>query len=107
MTRRTLSALVAALAAAACTAAVSTGDATAGPARPATPRPVDDNLAALARTAVSPAATAGVVACDGDGTSGKRVQILYVREPSQTDRLDQELSTFQDWAAQIDLQVRT
>ncbi|MFL6075213.1 MAG: peptidoglycan-binding protein [Mycobacteriales bacterium] len=107
MTRQALSALVLAVAAATGAATAMTGDAAAGTARPATPRPVDDNLAGLARAAVSPAATAGVVACDGNGTSGKRVQILYVREPSQTDRLSQYLATYQGWAAQIDLQFRT
>jgi peptidoglycan hydrolase-like protein with peptidoglycan-binding domain len=48
------------------------------------------------------ASVTGTVACDGNGSTGKRVQVLYVREPSQSDRLGQYQSTFQEWASQID-----
>jgi hypothetical protein len=57
-----------------------------------------DSSQTTPRIAAAPAA----VACSGDGTSGKRVQILYVREASQPDRLAQFRATFQDWAGQVD-----
>src|SRR4051812_9439823 len=108
MTRRTLSALVLAVTAATCAGTIVTDDATAATARPSTRWAVDDNLAGLTDAAMPRVvAPAGVVACDGDGTSGKRVQILYVRDSSQTDRLDQYLVTFQDWAQVLDVQFRT
>ena len=40
--------------------------------------------------------------CDGDGTSGKRVQTLYVRGSTQTDRYSQFVAQFQTYASQID-----
>ncbi|GAB3402721.1 hypothetical protein GCM10027569_09050 [Flindersiella endophytica] len=52
------------------------------------------------------AAATAAVACDGNGTSGKRVQILYVREASQADRLAQYRATFQEWAGQVDQQFQ-
>src|SRR3954467_4426227 len=108
MPRRTLSALVLAVTAATCAGTVVTDDAAAATARPLTRWVVDDNLAGLTGAAMPRGvAPAGVVACDGGGTSGKRVQILYVRDSSQTDRLDQYLVTFQDWAQVLDVQFRT
>ena len=53
-------------------------------------------------TGLSALAATGQVSCVGDGTSGKRVQILYLRETSQTDRLSQYKSPFQQWATDID-----
>jgi hypothetical protein len=90
MKRRALTALLAGL--------VMAGGAVGGTAS-------GGSAAPAATDAVGPqalAAAAGAVACDGDGTSGKRVQILYVRETSQTDRLAQFQGTFQQWATQID-----
>ncbi|MGP3980452.1 RICIN domain-containing protein [Streptomyces sp. KR80] len=40
--------------------------------------------------------------CDGDGSSGKRVQALYVRGDAQADRYQQYKGTFQTFADQID-----
>jgi hypothetical protein len=40
--------------------------------------------------------------CDGDGTSGKRVQALYVRGSGQADRYAQLVGQFQTFANQID-----
>lgn len=37
-------------------------------------------------------------ACDGDGTSGFRVQVLYLRSSSGTDHYDEELGNIRDWA---------
>ncbi|GII81198.1 hypothetical protein Sru01_61800 [Sphaerisporangium rufum] len=51
-----------------------------------------------ARTEVSPQR----VACDGDGTSGKRVEALYVREASMPDRYTQFLPMFRSWLADAD-----
>ncbi|MEV8630261.1 RICIN domain-containing protein [Streptosporangium sp. NPDC051023] len=43
-----------------------------------------------------------LVACDGDGTSGKRVEALYVREASMPDRYTQFLPMFRAWLADAD-----
>jgi hypothetical protein len=42
------------------------------------------------------------VVCDGDGTSGKRVQVLYVRAASTVSRFAQYLESFRTWAAGVD-----
>ncbi|WP_185949449.1 RICIN domain-containing protein [Microbispora sp. KK1-11] len=47
-------------------------------------------------------ATPQLVACDGDGTSGKRVEVLYVRESSMPDRYAQLLPMFRAWLADAD-----
>src|SRR5689334_5746611 len=50
------------------------------------------------QTAAAPMSTV----CDGDGTSGKRVQALYVRGNTQADRYSQFAGQFQTFASQID-----
>lgn len=57
-----------------------------------------DHLRTPAATAAAPLSTV----CDGDGTSGKRVQALYVRGNGQTDRYSQFAAQFQTFASQID-----
>ncbi|GAA2621219.1 hypothetical protein GCM10010399_60280 [Dactylosporangium fulvum] len=42
------------------------------------------------------------VACDGDGVSGKRVQVLYVRDASTASRFSQYLESFRTWSAGVD-----
>ncbi|WP_238015917.1 RICIN domain-containing protein [Dactylosporangium sp. AC04546] len=42
------------------------------------------------------------VACDGDGVSGKRVQVLYVRDASTASRFNQYLASFRTWSAGVD-----
>jgi hypothetical protein len=42
------------------------------------------------------------VICDGDGTTGKRIQVLYVRAASTTSRYAQYLQSFRTWAAGVD-----
>ena len=42
------------------------------------------------------------LACDGDGESGFRTQILYVRADDVPSRYDQYLPSFQAWAAEAD-----
>ncbi|WP_354639047.1 RICIN domain-containing protein [Kitasatospora camelliae] len=62
-------------------------------------------LAAAAPAAGSPSgsstpAAAGVV-CDGDGSTGNRVQVLYVHAPGK-DRFAEYLPSFRKWAADSD-----
>ncbi|MER5636371.1 RICIN domain-containing protein [Kitasatospora sp. NPDC002227] len=53
--------------------------------------------------AAAPAAAAGsAVVCDGDGSTGNRVQVLYVHAPGQ-DRFGQYQASFQKWAADADV----
>ena len=40
--------------------------------------------------------------CDGDGVSGNRVQMLYVRASDHADRFSQYLSSMRQWAADMD-----
>lgn len=42
------------------------------------------------------------IICDGDGVSGKRVQVLYVRTESTPDRYSEYLASFRAWAADAD-----
>lgn len=42
------------------------------------------------------------ITCDGDGTSGKRVQLVYVHGETQTDRYTSLLPTFHEFSAEID-----
>lgn len=47
-------------------------------------------------------ATSPTVPCDGDGTSGYRVQAMYVVEQSRANRYASMASTFKLWAAGVD-----
>jgi hypothetical protein len=42
------------------------------------------------------------VVCDGDGTSGYRVQVLYVRGRGKPSRCDEYLASFRGWASEVD-----
>lgn len=65
------------------------------------PERTDAELAAEAAPAEQAvAASAWAVPCDGDGTSGNRVQVLYVH--AATDRYTQYLESFRTWASGID-----
>jgi hypothetical protein len=57
-----------------------------------------DHLRTPSTTAAAPRSTV----CDGDGTSGKRVQALYVRGNGQADRYSQFVAQFQTFTSQID-----
>jgi hypothetical protein len=46
---------------------------------------------------VTPRAT-----CEGDGVTGRRVQLVYVREGGSVDRYGQYLDSFRVWASQVD-----
>lgn len=52
-----------------------------------------------ANTAFSASAGSSVIPCDGDGTSGKRVQALYVHASDVNSRFNTFASSFQTWAA--------
>ncbi|MER5426036.1 RICIN domain-containing protein [Streptosporangium roseum] len=61
----------------------------------------------IARLTAAQAEAAAEVAparvfCDGDGVSGKRVEVLYVREPSMPDRYSRLLPMFQAWLSNAD-----
>jgi hypothetical protein len=45
------------------------------------------------------------VPCIGDGTSGKRVQMVYARSALAPDRYDELLPDFRAWAAEVDQAV--
>jgi len=51
--------------------------------------------------AVTTAATPGIL-CDGDGVSGKRVQVMYLRASDQPDRFATYLDSIRSWAAGAD-----
>jgi Ricin-type beta-trefoil lectin domain-like len=66
---------------------------------------VDGGVALVPDAASGTAAVtvgASGVACDGDGVSGKRVQVMYVRDASTTSRYGQFLNSFRTWAAGVD-----
>jgi hypothetical protein len=61
--------------------------------------------ATVAQDSAPPTADPGgsaAVVCDGDGTSGDRVQVLYVHGPGQ-DRYSQYVASFKKWAADVDV----
>jgi hypothetical protein len=58
------------------------------------------SAAAINATAVPSALT-----CDGDGTSGKRVQLVYLRGDGQSDRYNQMVSSFRQQASQVDAYI--
>ncbi|MFG2039216.1 RICIN domain-containing protein [Dactylosporangium sp. NPDC048998] len=57
--------------------------------------------AAAAGTAAVTIGSSGV-ACDGDGVTGKRVQVLYVRDAGTASRFSQYLESFRTWSAGVD-----
>ncbi len=72
----------------------------AGPA--STELAADNTPKAESRTLKDVAVGPHGVVCDGDGTTGKRVQVLYVREPSTTSRFAEYQASFRTWAAAVD-----
>jgi hypothetical protein len=55
-----------------------------------------------AAAAAAPEVGANGVVCDGDGQTGKRVQVLYVYEAGTTSRFAQYEASFRTWAAGVD-----
>ncbi|MFC5641041.1 RICIN domain-containing protein [Kitasatospora cinereorecta] len=65
--------------------------------------PPSPATAGAAQAPAEAAAAAGsTVVCDGDGSTGNRVQVMYVHGPGQ-DRFAQYLPSFQKWAADTDV----
>lgn len=59
------------------------------------------------RRSVSPIVCAAdadalTVVCDGDGESGNRVQVIYVRTSDQTDRFGEFQQSIQQWMVEVD-----
>ncbi|WP_371477457.1 RICIN domain-containing protein [Kitasatospora sp. NBC_00315] len=73
------------------------------PAAAAAPAATGVPGAVAGSTAAAPAAApaGSTVVCDGDGTSGNRVQVLYLHAAGQ-DRFAQYLPSFKKWAADTD-----
>ena len=67
------------------------------------------DVTGAAPVAMVPQAGAGTalstVSCEGDGTSGNRVQLVYARAASVADRYATMLPSFRQWAARIDEMV--
>jgi hypothetical protein len=59
-------------------------------------------LPEAAAAAAAPAVGPNGVVCEGDGQSGKRVQVLYVRESTTASRFSTYLGSFQKWAAGVE-----
>lgn len=49
---------------------------------------------------------ASALACDGDGVSGNRVQVLYARASNVASRYATYLAAFQQWVADVDAEFR-
>ncbi|WP_406277701.1 RICIN domain-containing protein [Embleya sp. NBC_00896] len=64
--------------------------------------PASDAPAAGTPAAEAPAAAGTAVVCDGDGSTGNRVQVLYIHAPGN-DRFGQYLPSFKKWAADADV----
>ncbi|MFE0462074.1 RICIN domain-containing protein [Kitasatospora sp. NPDC058965] len=77
-------------------------DATSGTVTAAASTQVPGAAAAAGSGSGTAAAGSGTVLCDGDGSAGNRVQVLYVHGPGQ-DRYGQYLASFQQWAADVDV----
>ena len=46
--------------------------------------------------------SAASIQCEGDGVSGKRTQVMYVRASDRPDRYNSYLASFRQWAAEAD-----
>ncbi|MGI5244123.1 RICIN domain-containing protein [Dactylosporangium sp. CA-139066] len=65
----------------------------------------DGGFSVLAETADGVAAVtmgSSGVACDGDGVTGKRVQVLYVRDANTASQFAKYLESFRTWSAGVD-----
>lgn len=59
---------------------------------------IDRQVQPLLNTRAEPAS----VICDGDGVSGKRIQVLYVRTVAAPDRYQEFLPSIRTWVAEVD-----
>lgn len=70
--------------------------------------PVNKGTAPATGTGTSTTlATAGAVTCDGDGVSGKRVQVIYAHAADVPSQYATYLTSFQQWAAEVDAEFQT
>jgi hypothetical protein len=58
--------------------------------------------ATMSMSAVAPVTTPPPVVCDGDGTTGKRVQVIYAHAATVADQYATYKTSFQQWAADAD-----
>jgi hypothetical protein len=61
----------------------------------------DDGTATETTSGGTATTTSGSLTCDGDGTSGKRVQVLYVHASDVPSRYGTYSASFQTWVANI------
>lgn len=72
------------------------------------PDPLTNNIASLVRNSAAPNLSPSkkspgfVAACDGDGTSGNRVQVLYAHASDVPSQYAAKLASFQQWAVEAD-----
>ncbi len=69
------------------------------------PAPANMNVAYAVAPLQSPSlttSTSATVTCDGDGVSGKRVQVIYAHASDVPDQYAAYLASFQQWAADAD-----
>ncbi|HEY1012004.1 MAG TPA: fibronectin type III domain-containing protein [Herpetosiphonaceae bacterium] len=67
--------------------------------------PDESGLAQHVARSVAPVETVApndAIICDGDGVSGKRTQVMYVRASDRADRYASYLASFRTWAADMD-----
>jgi hypothetical protein len=69
---------------------------------PAATAPAADSAPAAAAPAPAPQVGPHGVVCDGDGRTGKRIQVLYTYEAGQSSRFAQYQKSFRTWAAGVD-----
>ncbi|MDQ4089385.1 MAG: fibronectin type III domain-containing protein [Actinomycetota bacterium] len=65
-----------------------------------------DPAAELAFPSAATAAEGGAVPCYGNGSDGFRVQLIYARSTSRSDRFSSYEASFRAWAARMDRVVR-
>jgi hypothetical protein len=70
------------------------------------PAPAGANVAADAVPLAFAAGGSPRVQCDGDGSGGARVQVLYAHASDVTDRFDTFANSFRQWAADADRIIR-
>jgi len=87
---------------------VKTRVAAVAPARPEPKLPAEvqplqlKDAVGLSGAGTTAAAAPNGVVCDGDGQTGKRVQVLYVRAAGTASRFTQYEASFRTWAAGVD-----
>ncbi|MFC4999085.1 ricin-type beta-trefoil lectin domain protein [Dactylosporangium cerinum] len=63
---------------------------------------VSESVAPLPANLAAAGTAAAAVVCDGDGQSGNRVQVLYVRGSGNADRYNQYLASIRTWTQGVD-----